>query len=143
MAQLTPHNAIQQVLLQYILDYHPYMKENEQDMIDFIVMRAENAYQSFLKASSEGKNGYECQQESDNTLFAGLHFSPITYLIEVGMDNFNYEMEKEEAVGVYKNPKVREIFGNYGEEIEGDPKEHLLIQELLPYLKHLKGKVND
>jgi hypothetical protein len=143
MAELTPHNAIQQALLHYILQYHPYMEEDKQDMIDFIVMRSENAYQAFLKASGEGKNAYECQQESDEVLFAGLHFSPITYLIEVGMDNFDFEMEKEEAVEVYRNPKVREIFRNYGEDIEGDDKEHLLIQELLPYLKHLKGKVND
>ena len=123
-----------------ILQYHPYIQEDEQDMIDFIVMRAEKAYKAFLSASDEGKNGYECQQESDEVLFAGLRFSPITYLIEVCTDLHGYEMEKDEACDIYRNQKVRDIFDKYGDDIEGDYKEYLLIEELTPYLKLYEGK---
>jgi len=142
MAQLTTSNAFQQLLLRYILDYHPYMQEDRQDMIDFIVMRAENAKKADSEAFDAGLSPLECEHAARQALYAGLHFSPITYLIEVGVDNYGYEMEKEEAVEVYRNPEVREIFEKYGDDIEGDPKEHLLVEELVPYLKHLEGRKN-
>jgi len=142
MAELTTSNGYQQLLLKYILDYHPYMQDDKQDMIDFIVMRAANAKKAYGVASDEGLGGFECERAAKETLFAGLHFSPITYLIEVGVDNYGYEMEKEEAVEVYRNPEVKAIFEKYGDDIEGDPNEHLLVAELVPYLKHLEGKEN-
>ena len=71
-----------------------------------------------------------------------MHFSPITYLIEAYDDLFGIELEKSEACQIYKNHKVREIFDNYGQNIEGDPKEELLIEELTPFMEKYRQEVS-
>jgi|GEM_PF-5365544 len=140
MAQLTPSNAFEQLLFRYIRDYHPYMEDNQQEMIDFIVMRAEAAEKAHNEAFMNGESGYQSEVTANGVLYAGLHFSPITYLIEIGEDLHGYEMTKPEACEVYRIPEVKALFEKYGQEIEGDPREPYLIEELKPFLNKLKGK---
>ena len=143
MTEIDEFDIYQQRLWQYILDYHSYMiEEDEQETIEFVISRSQRAYKAYVETAYDGGNGMACEHAAFEILYGGLHFSPITYLIEVGVDNYGYEMEKEEAVEVYRNPEVREIFEKYGDDIEGDPKEHLLVEEIVPYLKHLEGRKN-
>jgi len=140
MAQLTPSNGLQQLLLRFILDYHPYMEDDRQEMIDFIVMRAEAADKAHREAFLDGESPYQSEVTANQVLFAGLNFSPITYLIETGDDLHGYEMTKTEACEIYRLPEVRALFDKYGQEIEGDPREAYLIEELKPFLMKYKDK---
>jgi len=143
MAKIDCYNVFQQLLLRYIHDYHPYMEEDKEEMTNFIVERASLAAKAHTNAFYAGKNSLEREEEAWKTLYTDLEFSPITYLIEVGMDNYCYEMDKEEAVEIYRNPAVRTIFAKYPKNIEGDPKEYLLVEELMPFLKKHEGKGED
>ena len=139
MAELNSSNIFQQRLLQYIQDYHQYkLEDDEQDTIDFIVLRSETAMKEYKMAADEGLNTLECEDAAYGTLFADLHFSPITYLIEAYIDLYGIELEKADACQIYKNPAVRIIFDKYGQDIEGDPKEELLIEELTPFMEQYK-----
>jgi len=136
-----PSNELQQRLYRYIMDYHPYMEEdNKQEMIAFIVQRAQSAKSAYKNASDEGKDGIQCLGAANEVLYAGLEFSPITYLIEVCVDTKGYEMDKKEACEIYRNPEVRAIFDKYPRDIEGDDKESLLVEELIPFLNKYEGK---
>ena len=139
MTELNPSNIFQQRLLQYIQDYHQYkLEDDESDTFDFIVLRSETAMKEYKIAADAGMNTLECEEAAFGTLFVDLHFSPITYLIEVYVDLFGIELEKSEACQIYKNPAVRKIFDKYGQDIEGDPKEELLIEELIPFMKQFR-----
>jgi hypothetical protein len=140
MAQLTPSNGLEQLLLRYILDYHPYMDDDRKEMIDFIVMRAEAAEKAHREAFLAGESGYQSEITANQVLYAGLHFSPVTYLIEIGDELHGYEMTKSEASEIYRIPEVKALFDKYGQEIEGDPREPYLIEELKPFLDRYKGK---
>ncbi|MDR1779671.1 MAG: hypothetical protein LBR50_02940, partial [Tannerella sp.] len=72
--------------------------------------------------------------------YAGLEFSPITYLIGACIDATDYEMSNDEACDIYRKPEVKEIFERYGTEIEGDPREWQLIEELAPFFEQYKNK---
>ena len=139
MAELEVYNHLQQRLLQYIQDYHPYkIEDDRQETIDFIVLRSKSAKDAYVKATYEGKNGLECEDVAFEVLYTNLHFSPITYLIEAYIDLYGIELEKADACQIYKNPAVRIIFDKYGQDIEGDPKEELLIEELTPFMERYK-----
>ena len=136
MAQLSTYNVYQQRLFRFLQDYHQYkFEDNEQETIDFIVSRSDSAKEAYKKASDAGKAALECEDAALETLYADLHFSPITYLIEAYIDLFGIELEKSEVCQIYKNPTVRDIFDKYGQDIEGDPKEELLVEELTPFME--------
>ena len=142
MIEINEFDYFQQRLWEYIDDYHPYkIKDDKEGTVDFVVSRSILAYKSYFDSSYlQGLNGIECMEIANNTLFTDLHFSPITYLIEICIDLHGYEMDKDEACDIYSNQKVRDIFEKYGQDIEGDDKEYLLIEELEPYLKMYEGK---
>jgi len=136
MAELTSCNVYQQRLFRFLQDYHSYkFEDDEKDTTDFIVLRSDSAKEAYRKASYAGKAALECEDAAFETLYAGLHFSPITYLIEAYDDLFRIELEKPEACQIYKNSTVRDIFDKYGQDIEGDPKEELLVEELTPFME--------
>ncbi|MDR1724748.1 MAG: hypothetical protein LBR84_12520, partial [Tannerella sp.] len=64
----------------------------------------------------------------------------ITYLIGACIDATDYEMSNDEACDIYRKPEVKEIFERYGTEIEGDPREWQLIEELAPFFEQYKTK---
>jgi hypothetical protein len=49
-------------------------------------------------------------------------------------------MSNDEACDIYRKPEVKEIFERYGTEIEGDPREWQLIEELAPFFEQYKTK---
>ena len=139
MSKLISYNVYQQRLFRFLQDYHQYkFEDDEQETIDFIVSRSDSTKEAYKKASDEGKAALECEDAALETLYADLHFSPITYLIEAFADLFGLELDKSEACQIYKNPTVREIFDKYGQGIEGDSKEELLIYELTPFMKQFR-----
>jgi hypothetical protein len=133
MTQLSKSNGYHQRLLQYIVDYHPYMQDDKQEMIAFIIQRSELANAAYIQESNEGRNVFECEDTAYEILFAGLEFSPVTYLIEVYTDMFGIEISKEDACKIYKNEEVKKLFEKYGTGIEGDDNEYLFMEELKPY----------
>jgi hypothetical protein len=139
MTKLDPLDGYQQRIYRYIRDYHLYILDNREDAEDIIVMRAENAFKAYKEASDNGASPYDCEQAALQALYAGLEFSPVTCLIEACMNSTGYEMENDEACEIYRNPAVQEIFERYGTEIEGDPREELLVAELAPYFSKYIG----
>ena len=143
MAQLSTYNVYQQRLFRFLQDYHLYkFEDDEQETIDFIVSRSDLAKEAYKIASYAGKAALECEDAALETLYADLHFSPITYLIEAYIDLYGIELDKAEACQIYKNPTVRKIFAKYGSDIEGDPKEELLIDELTPFMGKYRLEVS-
>ena len=93
MSKLTSYNVYQQRLFRFLQDYHQYkFEDDEQETIDFIVSRSDSAKEAYKKASDAGKVALECEDAALETLYADLHFSPITYLIEAYVDLFEVEL---------------------------------------------------
>ena len=138
--KLDTSNTLQLRLFSYLKDYHPYMLEDAKEAEEFIIQRAELANEAFIKTSNDGDKSLECHQAAMEVLHSGLEFSPITYLIEACIEATGYEMNNDEACIIYREPAVKEIFERYGTEIEGDPREHLLVAELKPFFKEYEGK---
>ncbi|MDR0699074.1 MAG: DUF1896 domain-containing protein [Tannerella sp.] len=135
-------DCYQQSIFRYLKDYHPYVFEDEEEANEIIVMRANNATNAYITAAYDGESPYECERVAMQTLYAGLEFSPITYLIEACQNATGYEMDNDEACEIYRDPTVKEIFSRYGTEIEGDPREDQLVAELAPYFHKYKDRNN-
>jgi hypothetical protein len=140
MTGLDPLDGYQQRIYRYIKDYHPYMLDNRKEAEEVVVMRAEEAFNAYKKASDSGASPYDCERTAMQALHAGLEFSPVMYLIEACMNSTGYEMENDEACAIYRNPAVRKLFERYGTEIEGDPREERLVSELKPYFSRIGNR---
>jgi len=140
MEKLETLNGFQQKIYIYIRDYHPYMLDDEEEAKAVIVMRAQNAEKAYQDADIRGESPFECEAAAWQALYAGLEFSPVTYLIETCLDLTGYEMNNDEACEIYRNQAVKDIFLRYGTEIEGDAREEFLIQELKPFLQKHESK---
>jgi hypothetical protein len=136
--KLETTNGFQQNIFTYLMNYHPYVFENREEAEEMIIRRANNAHAAYIQADKDGEAPYECEQAALQALYAGLEFSPVTYLIEVGIEATGYEMNDKEACNIYRLPEVKEIFERYGTEIEGDPREYALKAELTPYFEKYK-----
>ena len=77
------HSKYYQELKQYLEDYHPNLVKDE----DFITTRSELAQETFIECSREGMNIEECQNEVNEVLYSGLHFS-LYQLVEDIMQMF-------------------------------------------------------
>lgn len=65
------HSKYYKELKQYLEDYHPNLVKDE----EFITTRSELAQETFIECSREGMNIEECQNEVNEVLYSGLHFS--------------------------------------------------------------------
>lgn len=71
-------------LKQYLEDYHPNLVKDE----EFITTRSELAQETFIECSREGMNIEECQNEVNEVLYSGLHFS-LYQLVEDIIEEMN------------------------------------------------------
>ncbi|MDR2126824.1 MAG: DUF1896 domain-containing protein [Prevotellaceae bacterium] len=140
--ELDSLDCYQQSVFRYLKDYHPYVFDDKEEADEIIVMRANNAVNAYKTAACDGESPYECERIAMQTLYAGLEFSPITYLIEACQNATGYEMSSDEACEIYRDPSVKEIFSRYGTEIEGDPREYRLVAELEPCFHKYKDHDN-
>ncbi|MDR1592758.1 MAG: DUF1896 domain-containing protein [Prevotellaceae bacterium] len=138
--KLTPSDNYQQLIFSYLQNYHPYMLEDKDEAVDVIVLRAGKAQNAYRTAAYNNESPLECEQAAMDALYAGLEFSPITYLIEACINATGFEMNNDEACEIYRNQTVKEIFQRYGTEIEGDPREYLLVAELAPFFEQYKDR---
>ena len=78
------HSKYYKELKQYLEDYHPNLVKDE----EFITTRSELAQETFIECSREGMNIEECQNEVNEVLYSGLHFS-IYQLVEDIIEEMN------------------------------------------------------
>lgn len=78
------HSKYFKELKQYLEDYHPNLVKDE----EFITTRSELAQETFIECSREGMNIEECQNEVNEVLYSGLHFS-LYQLVEDIIEEMN------------------------------------------------------
>ncbi len=78
------HSKYYKELKQYLEDYHPNLVKDE----EFITTRSELAQETFIECSREGMNIEECQNEVNEVLYSGLHFS-LYQLVEDIIEEMN------------------------------------------------------
>lgn len=78
------HSKYYKELKQYLEDYHPNLVKDE----EFITTRSELAQETFIEYSREGMNIEECQNEVNEVLYSGLHFS-LYQLVEDIIEEMN------------------------------------------------------
>ena len=78
------HSKYYKELKQYLEDYHPNLVKDE----EFITTRSELAQETFIECSREGMNIEECQNEVNEVLCSGLHFS-LYQLVEDIIEEMN------------------------------------------------------
>lgn len=78
------HSKYYKELKQYLEDYHPNLVKDE----EFITTRSELAQKTFIECSREGMNIEECQNEVNEVLYSGLHFS-LYQLVEDIIEEMN------------------------------------------------------
>lgn len=78
------HSKYYKELKQYLEDYHPNLVKDE----EFITTRSELAQETFIECSREGMNIEECQNEVNEVLYSGLHFS-LNQLVEDIIEEMN------------------------------------------------------
>lgn len=78
------HSKYYKELKQYLEDYHPNLVKDE----EFITTRGELAQETFIECSREGMNIEECQNEVNEVLYSGLHFS-LYQLVEDIIEEMN------------------------------------------------------
>lgn len=135
-------------LFQFIQTYHPqlveeYMQEPDklEQYINDRVNAAQKAYSTTLK-TEETVNDYQLAEEIANeVLYAGLRFSPISYLSNIYTLEFQEkDKTRQELLTVYH--KVKQIFDKYDlhDQFEGSDEDVELEQELILFMidNHLK-----
>lgn len=78
------HSKYYKELKQYLEEYHPNLVKDE----EFITTRSELAQETFIECSREGMNIEECQNEVNEVLYSGLHFS-LYQLVEDIIEEMN------------------------------------------------------
>lgn len=78
------HSKYYKELKQYLEDYHPNLVKDE----EFITTRSELAQETFIECSRESMNIEECQNEVNEVLYSGLHFS-LYQLVEDIIEEMN------------------------------------------------------
>lgn len=78
------HSKYYKEIKQYLEDYHPNLVKDE----EFITTRSELAQETFIECSREGMNIEECQNEVNEVLYSGLHFS-LYQLVEDIIEEMN------------------------------------------------------
>lgn len=78
------HSKYYKELKQYLEDYHPNLVKDE----EFITTRSELAQETFIECSREGMNIEERQNEVNEVLYSGLHFS-LYQLVEDIIEEMN------------------------------------------------------
>lgn len=78
------HSKYYKELKLYLEDYHPNLVKDE----EFITTRSELAQETFIECSREGMNIEECQNEVNEVLYSGLHFS-LYQLVEDIIEEMN------------------------------------------------------
>jgi hypothetical protein len=131
--KLNPLDSRQRALYGYIQQYLPYLCEDPQELATLILLKATHADEVYRECISAGGNAYEANEAANEALYADLHFSPITYIQEVALNN-GHELDDEAALCIYKQAKP--VFDRHtlGDGFEGSDREEALIEELAPFI---------
>lgn len=127
-------NVRQQELYGYIVQYHPYMLDNPEELAALLVEKADAANKAYIDEYNESNNVVVAKEAGNTVLYSGLHFSPITYIEEIAWFRCNKELTAQEALAIYY--KTETIFREYspGDDFEGSDKEEELTEKLLPFI---------
>lgn len=100
------HSKYYNELKDYLVKYHPDMA------IDFISSRSELAQETFIECSREGMNIEECQNEVNEVLYSGLHFS-LYQLVEDIIEEINLSFSDKDKFIMQMFLLVQPIAGKY------------------------------
>lgn len=135
MNELNPNNVYQAKLFDYIQQYHPYLLENKEELDVMLIERAKAAEKAYIDAIKENKNPSQAEEEANSILFVGIHFSPVTWIQEVYLDNKGVEIDMDRACKIYK--ETRHLFDKYevNDLFPGSDQEEELSNELLDWIQ--------
>lgn len=102
------HSKYYKELKQYLEDYHPNLVKDE----EFITTRSELAQETFIECSREGMNIEECQNEVNEVLYSGLHFS-LYQLVEDIIEEMNLSFSDKDKFIMQMFLLVQPIAGKY------------------------------
>jgi hypothetical protein len=137
--KMNPMDSRQRELFGYIQQYHPYLLSDPQAVAELILLKAARADRAYCNCINAGRNAWEAEETAHAELYAGLHFSPVTYIQEIVIDKFGREVNNEIVLHVYTT--ARPVFDKYspGDDFEGSEQEEALTEELLPFIKSYIG----
>lgn len=102
------HSKYYKELKQYLEDYHPNLVKDE----EFITTRSELAQETFIECSREGMNIEECQNEVNEVLYSGLHFS-VYQLVEDIIEEMNLSFTDKDKFIMQMFFLIQPIAGKY------------------------------
>jgi len=132
-------NLFQQKLYIFLREYHPYLFIND-EVKDIIINRAKRAENKYIDEIKKGKNDIEAMEAATYELYQDLEFSPISYLENLYEELTGEILDKTKAIDLYMQTK--EIFAEYGKDVEGSENEAEFKKELTYYINELKRKTN-
>ena len=96
------HSKYYNELKDYLVKYHP----------DMASLRSELAQETFIECSREGMNIEECQNEVNEVLYSGLHFS-LYQLVEDIIEEINLSFSDKDKFIMQMFLLVQPIAGKY------------------------------
>lgn len=117
-------------LLSYLKDSHPNLSNDTA----FVATRGDAAAEAYSTAIKNGQTHDQAGEIANETLYAGLLFSPYRTLVRILWDEFEKEVTPALAEGVAMEllPKLNEIFGKYelSDDFDTTPEYNQLYTEL-------------
>jgi hypothetical protein len=117
-------------LLSYLREVHPD-KAND---FSFIAGRGDTAAEAYSQAVKSGLDHIQAGEIANQTLFAGLHFSPYNTIVEILWNEFQNEVPEDKAkeLALQLLPECQPVFVQYdlNDDFVGEPEYNLLYTEL-------------
>lgn len=102
------HTRFYNELEEFLKKYHPEMATDD----EFITSRSELAQETFIECSREGMNIDECQNEVNEVLYSGLHFS-LYQLVEDIIEEMNLSFTDKDKFIMQMFFHIQPIAGKY------------------------------
>lgn len=117
-------------LLSYLKDSHPNLATDAA----FVAARGDTAAEAYSTAIKNGQTHDQAGELANETLYAGLLFSPYRTLVRVLWDEFEKEVTPAlaERVAMELLPKLNEVFSKYelSDDFDTTPEYNKLYTEL-------------
>ncbi|MDR2949953.1 MAG: DUF1896 domain-containing protein [Prevotella sp.] len=117
-------------LLSYLRDAHPD-KAND---FSFIAGHGDTATEAYSQAIKSGLDHIQAGEIANETLFAGLHFSPYNTIVEILWNEFSNEVPEEKAkeLALQLLPECQSVLAKYdlNDDFVSEPEYDQLYTEL-------------
>ena len=129
--KINPLDFFQQRLYAYLKDYQP-QKLKDEDVKEFIILRAEAAQDAYSESTLRGAPHYGAMAEANAVLMEGLEFSPVSFIQEVYEEVKRDILDDDKALDIYY--KAKDLFENCNGEFEEVEEEVRLKEQIACFL---------